>query len=201
VASSFAFALFFNCCVLPPLSPLRLCRTHTSLPFAAIAAMASLVHPERYQTERRLNTVHLLLGWSASSHACRIRAGASPLGDLAAGEFVLFAPISRAGWRCRFPPSSCYCWRTSVSSSSTSHPIPFFKQPSLLICARCSWGCPVHLSLPPFFRAGEVREGQGPSRSVLFPGKGGFSPLLYLFPQRREVGKLAGRMNDRQNRG
>jgi hypothetical protein len=52
--------------------------------------MASLVHPERYQTERRLNTVRLLLGWSAPPHACRIRAGASPLGDLAAGEFVLF---------------------------------------------------------------------------------------------------------------
>jgi hypothetical protein len=52
--------------------------------------MASLAHPERYQTERRLNTVRLMLGWSAPLLACRIRAGASPLGDLAAGEFVLF---------------------------------------------------------------------------------------------------------------
>jgi hypothetical protein len=52
--------------------------------------MASLVHPERYQTERRLDTVRRLLGWSAPSHAWRIRAGASPLGDLAVGEFVLF---------------------------------------------------------------------------------------------------------------
>jgi hypothetical protein len=30
--------------------------------------------------------VRRLLGWSAPSHAGRIRAGASPLGDLAAGE-------------------------------------------------------------------------------------------------------------------
>jgi hypothetical protein len=97
VASSFAFALFFNCCVLPPLSPLRLCRTHISLPFAAIAAIASLVHPEHYQTERRINTVRLLLGWSAPSHAYRIRAGASPLGDLAVGEFVLFVSYISCG--------------------------------------------------------------------------------------------------------
>jgi hypothetical protein len=52
--------------------------------------MASLVHPERYQTERALGTVRRLLGWSAPAHAWRIRAGATPLGDLAAGEFVLF---------------------------------------------------------------------------------------------------------------
>ena len=51
--------------------------------------MASLVHLERYQTERRLDTVRRLLGWSAPSHAGRIQAGASPLSDLAAGEFVL----------------------------------------------------------------------------------------------------------------
>jgi hypothetical protein len=60
---------FFNCCVLSPLSPLRLCCTHISLFFATVAAMASLVHPERYQIERRLNTVRRLLGWSAPSHA------------------------------------------------------------------------------------------------------------------------------------
>jgi hypothetical protein len=59
--------------------------------------MASLVHPERYQTERRLNTVRLLLGWSAPPHACRIRASASPLGDLAAGEFVLFVSYISCG--------------------------------------------------------------------------------------------------------
>jgi hypothetical protein len=34
--------------------------------------------------------VRRLLGWSAPSHAWRIQADASPLGDLATGESVLF---------------------------------------------------------------------------------------------------------------
>jgi hypothetical protein len=41
--------------------------------------------------------VHPLLGWSAPSHAWRIRAGASPLGDLAVGEFVLFVSYHSCG--------------------------------------------------------------------------------------------------------
>jgi hypothetical protein len=80
----------FNCRILSPLSPLRFCCTCIPLLFTVVAAMASLVHRERYQTERRLDTVRCLLGWSVPSHARRIRVGASPLGDLAAGEFVIF---------------------------------------------------------------------------------------------------------------
>jgi hypothetical protein len=52
--------------------------------------MASLGHPERFQSEGALNLVHNLPGWSAPVFAGRIHAGATPLGDLAAGEFVLF---------------------------------------------------------------------------------------------------------------
>jgi hypothetical protein len=52
--------------------------------------MISLGHPERFQSERALNLVRNLLGWSALELAGRIHAGAAPLGDLAAGEFVLF---------------------------------------------------------------------------------------------------------------
>jgi hypothetical protein len=52
--------------------------------------MTSLGHPERFQSERALNLVRHLLGWSTPMHAGRIRAGTTPLGDLAAGEFVLF---------------------------------------------------------------------------------------------------------------
>jgi hypothetical protein len=59
--------------------------------------MASLVHPEHYQTERRLDTVRRLLGWSVSSHAWRIWASASPLGDITAGEFVLFVSYLSCG--------------------------------------------------------------------------------------------------------
>jgi hypothetical protein len=52
--------------------------------------MASLVRLERFQTEEALDTVRRLLGWSAPVFAERIRAGTTPLGDLAAEEFVLF---------------------------------------------------------------------------------------------------------------
>jgi hypothetical protein len=59
--------------------------------------MASLVHPERYQTERALGTVRRLLGWSAPAHAWRIQADATPLGYLAVGEFVLFVSYLSCG--------------------------------------------------------------------------------------------------------
>ena len=52
--------------------------------------MASLGHPRRFQTEEELNTVRCLLGWSVQETAWGIRAGSVPLGNLCAGEFVLF---------------------------------------------------------------------------------------------------------------
>jgi hypothetical protein len=64
---------------------------------AAVVAMASLAHPEHFQSEGALNQVRNLLGWSAPSFAGRIHAGASPLGDLAAGEFVLFVSYLSCG--------------------------------------------------------------------------------------------------------
>jgi hypothetical protein len=64
---------------------------------AAALAMASLGHPDRFQSEEALNLVRDLLGWSASGLAGRIRAGAAPLGDLAAGEFVLFTSYISCG--------------------------------------------------------------------------------------------------------
>jgi hypothetical protein len=64
---------------------------------AAVVAMASLVHPERFQSEGALNLVRHLLGWSTPAFAGRIRAGATPLGDLAAGEFVLFVSYLSCG--------------------------------------------------------------------------------------------------------
>ena len=59
--------------------------------------MALYVHPEHVQTEWMLNMVCRLLGWGVPSHAYRIRAGASPLGDLAAMEFVLFVSYISCG--------------------------------------------------------------------------------------------------------
>ena len=59
--------------------------------------MTSLCHPECFQSEGALNLVRNLLGWSAPVHAGRIRAGATPLGDLTAGEFVLFVSYLSCG--------------------------------------------------------------------------------------------------------
>jgi hypothetical protein len=61
--------------------------------------MASLGHPDRFQSEEALNLVRGLLGWSAPGLARRIRAGAAPppLGDLAAEEFVLFTSYISCG--------------------------------------------------------------------------------------------------------
>jgi hypothetical protein len=52
--------------------------------------MASLGHPDHFQPEEALNLVHGLLGWSEPGLTGRICAGAAPLGNPAAGEFVLF---------------------------------------------------------------------------------------------------------------
>jgi hypothetical protein len=59
--------------------------------------MALLGHPDRFQAEEALNLVRGLLGWSAPGLAERIHASAAPLGDLAAGEFVLFTSYISCG--------------------------------------------------------------------------------------------------------
>jgi hypothetical protein len=56
----------------------------------AVVAMAMLVRLDHYQTEEALDTVRRLLGRGTPAFAGRIRAGTTPLDDLAAGEFVLF---------------------------------------------------------------------------------------------------------------
>jgi hypothetical protein len=77
----FAFELSASLCI----RALLLC--------AAVVAMASLVHPERFQSKGALNLMHHLLGWSAPTFAGRIRVGATPLGDLAAGALGPFLSI------------------------------------------------------------------------------------------------------------
>jgi hypothetical protein len=72
---------------------------------AAVVAMASLAHPERFQSEGALNLVRNLLRWGAPAFAGRIHAGASPLGDLAAGEFVLFVSYLSCGLALPILPS------------------------------------------------------------------------------------------------
>jgi hypothetical protein len=64
---------------------------------ATTHAMASLGHPNRFQSEEALNLVRGLLEWSAPGFTGRIRASAAPLGDLAAREFVLFTSYISCG--------------------------------------------------------------------------------------------------------
>ena len=68
--------------------------------------MASLVRPRRFQTEEKLNTVRRLLGWSPQETAWGIREGSVPLGDLRAGEFVMF--ISHISTSVGLPISSFF---------------------------------------------------------------------------------------------
>ena len=72
-------------------------RIHALLLCATVVAMASLVHPERFQSEVALNLVRNLLGWSAPAFVGRIHADATPLGDLAVREFVLFVSYLSCG--------------------------------------------------------------------------------------------------------
>jgi hypothetical protein len=59
--------------------------------------MASLDHPDCFQSEAALNLVCGLLGWSAPAYVARIHVGAAPLSDLAFEEFVLFVSYVSCG--------------------------------------------------------------------------------------------------------
>jgi hypothetical protein len=73
---------------------------------ATADAMTLLGQPDRFQSEATLDVVCHLLGWSVSVLAGRIHAGAVPLGDLAAGEFVLFTSYISCGLALPISPSS-----------------------------------------------------------------------------------------------
>jgi hypothetical protein len=75
-------------------TPLCICTLPLS---AAVVAMASLVHPECFQSEVALNLVRNLLGWSEPAFTGRIHAGTTPLDDLAIEEFVLFISYLSCG--------------------------------------------------------------------------------------------------------
>jgi hypothetical protein len=70
-----------------PSMPLRVRAPQFS---TAAVAMAMLVRPKHFQTEEALDTVCRLLGWGTTAFTGMIRADTTPLGDLAAREFMLF---------------------------------------------------------------------------------------------------------------
>jgi hypothetical protein len=95
---------------------------------AAAHAMASLVHPNRFQAEDELNLVRGLLGWSAPGLTEGSVPALSPLAILPLGNLCCSPHTFLAGWRCRFRPSFCYCWRSSSFSFNTSRPTPSSRQ-------------------------------------------------------------------------
>jgi hypothetical protein len=99
--------------------------------------MASLVHPERFQYEGALNLVRNLLGWSAPAFFGTIRAGATPLGDLAAGEFVLFVSYLSCGLA--LPISPFFLLLLEELGLQLQYLTPHCARCSPT-CARCSWG-------------------------------------------------------------
>jgi hypothetical protein len=105
---------------------------------ATALTMASLGHPDRFQSEEALNLVRGLLGWSAPGLAGRIRAGVPPLAISSPGSSCCSPPTSLVGWCCQFHPSSCCCWRSSGFSFNTSRPTPSSRQPSSSTSSRCS---------------------------------------------------------------
>jgi hypothetical protein len=59
--------------------------------------LGRFIHPDHYQTEEALDLVRRMLGWGSPAFAGRIRADTTPLGELAAGEFVLFVSYLSCG--------------------------------------------------------------------------------------------------------
>jgi hypothetical protein len=102
--------------------------------------MATLVCPERYQSKGALNLVRNLLRWSALAFAWRIRARATPLSNLAAGEFVLFVSYLSCGLV--LPISPFFLLLLEELGLQLQHLTPTLssRRPSSPTCARFSWG-------------------------------------------------------------
>jgi hypothetical protein len=160
--------------------------------------MASLGQPDRFQTEVTLNVVSHLLGWSKPALVGRFRAGAVPLGDLTAGEFVLFTSYISYGLALPISPFFLLLLEEFGSSFSTSpplHPPGGHLRPPV---RDVRGGGALHLPLLPFLCASEVGEGEGPPRCLLLPDTAGFGRRLHPLPWWRKVGELARRLGDRQ---
>jgi hypothetical protein len=105
---------------------------------AATHAMASLGHPDRFQSEEALNLVRGLLGWSALGLAGRIHTGAVLLGDLATGEFVLFTSYISCGLALPISPFFLLLLEEFGLQLQHLRPTSSSRQPSSSTSVRCS---------------------------------------------------------------
>ena len=110
--------------------------------------MALLDPPERLQPEVALKLVRNLLGWGAPAFAGRIRVGASPHGDLAAGVFVLF--VSNLSCRFALPISSFFVLLLEELGLQPQHFTPYFIFQAAIIAYLCKMSVGATL-LPPAF--------------------------------------------------
>jgi hypothetical protein len=103
--------------------------------YVVIAAMALLDPPERLQPEVALNLVCNPLGWGVLVFAGRIRAGVSPHGDLAIGEFVFF--VSKLPSRLGLPNPSFFVLLPEGLGLQSLHVTPcFILQASIIAYLR-----------------------------------------------------------------
>jgi hypothetical protein len=147
-AQWFCFRIFPNCSALSP----------PSLPRLSVFALLSFPPPwlpwPCWFTPIITGPRRCSIRCAACSDGARLRSpGGSgptllPLVISPPGSLCSSSPTSSAGWRCRFCRSSYCCWRSSDSNSSTSHPTPSSRWPSLSIFVRCPWGWQLAL---PFF--------------------------------------------------
>jgi hypothetical protein len=119
--------------------------------------MTSLGHPDRFQSEGVLNLVRGLLGWSTPGLAGRIHAGAAPLGDLAAGDFMMFISCGLA-----LPISPFFLLLLEEFGLQLQHLTPHsILQAAIFVhLYKMFVGvAPLYFPLPPLLRAGQVWEG------------------------------------------
>jgi hypothetical protein len=110
------------------------------------AAMALLDPPKCFQSEVVLNLVRNLLGWGAPAFNGRIRVSASPLGDLAAGEFVLF--VSNLPCGLALPILSFFMLLLEELGLQPQHFTPHFILQAVIFAYLCEMSVGVTL-LPP----------------------------------------------------
>jgi hypothetical protein len=121
--------------------------------------MTSLGHPDRLQSEVALNLVRGLLGWSAPRLARRIRAGVAPLGNLAAGEFILFVSYISCGLV--LPISPFFLLLLEEFELQLQHLTPHsILQVAIFVhLYEMFIGVALYFPLPPLLHAGQVWEG------------------------------------------
>jgi hypothetical protein len=135
---------------------LPLCSPRTS---ATVAAMALLDPPKRLQPEVALNLVRNLLGWGAPVFAGRICVGASPHGDFAAREFMLFVSNLPSGLA--LPILSFFVLLLEELGLQPQHFTPYFILQAAIIAYLCKMS--VGATLLPASSSSIRREGCSPA--------------------------------------